>query len=211
MILNFPTIFVFSTLCKIGNPLPPCDSNANSSDSEPEEEVLITVQTVHIPVGSETDKSLVTATNRMGTKFCFICNAPETESAVKVFGTVSTHSKKPIFNIIWKIMDGKPSVRYETADASSMSDELICMECFEMVSSYDANKTSAKKLKKKIRQKLSITELYYEQAMSTPQSKDEGVEDDTDEQEQQHQEHQQSDVGMMENTACEVIDLCGDD
>lgn len=202
-----------STQCKIGNPLPPTETIENSSDSElDEEEVLITVQTVHIPmeIATQSISSTNATDNNNGTtaatarsKFCFVCNAPKNELFVKLFGTTSIHSKKPIYDFVWKFLGCKPSVRNETADVSSLGEEVICHECFELVCNYDAARSDAKRLKKQIRQKLTITEMYFEQTrnavpVATPP-------DESD------NEGEQSDVVMMEDTVCDVIDLCDDD
>lgn len=97
-------------------------------------------------------------------------------------------------------MGSKPSVRNGTADASNLSEEVICNDCFEMVCNYDAARSTAKRLKKQIRQKLAITETYFEQTanatVTPPNEADDG---------------EQSDVTMMEETVCDVIDLCDDD
>lgn len=194
------------------NPAPSSEANDNDSDAE----VLISVQTVHTPVkdAQQTSQSADTPNANGGStatpvsaapnsRFCFVCNAPSNDSFVKMFGTVSTHSKKSIYDFIWKFLDSKPSVRHETADASSLNDEVICSECFKMICDFDVARSHAKRLKKQIRQKLAMTEAYFEQSqnpnhMDATQTATEDVED-----EQQHQH-----ANMME---CTVIDLCDDD
>lgn len=210
--------FFHSTQCKLETeaiPMPSPETNNNSSDSE----VLISVQTVHTPANStqNTTRSTVTAnasddsTTTQGpvatnSKFCFVCNAPSKDSFVKMFGTVSNYSKKSIYDFIWKFLDCKPSVRHETADASSLNDEMICSECFIMICDYDIARSNAKRLKKQIRQKLAITETYFEQKQNRMDATQTAAED-VDGEQQQQQQHPQHDDTME----CDVIDLCDDD
>ena len=103
-------------------------------------------------------------------------------------------------------MDYKPSVRHAMADASSLSDEMICSECFKMICNYDEARSNARRFKKQLRQKLAITETYFEQSqnkMDTTQTAKDGGEDD--------RQHGKSDVEIMEDDACDIIDLCDDD
>lgn len=192
----------------------PSSSEANDTGSD--SEVLISVQTVHTPVkdrqntsqaavttsaiGGSTTTPVSVATNP---KFCFVCNAPSNDSFVKMFGTVSTYSKKAIFDFIWKFLDCKPSVRHETADASSMNDEVICTECFKLICDYDVARSQTKRLKKQIRQKLAVTEAYFEQSQN-PNDVD-ATETATEDVEGERQQQQ------PEYMECNVIDLCDDD
>lgn len=190
------------------NPLPSSEANDSDSDSE----VLISVQTVHTTVKNTQNTSQSTATTNANDdstatsvpaatnpRFCFVCNAPKDDSFVKMFGTVSTYSKKSIYDFIWKFLDCKPSVRHETADASSLNDEVICSECFEMICNYDVVRSHTKRLKKQIRQKLAITEAYFEQAQNQNEMDvTQTASEDADELQQQQME-------------CGIIDLCDDD
>lgn len=197
------------------------ETNVNNSYPELDEEVLITVQTVHTPLKdtptanqsnvTATATATATATDAKTPKFCFICNAPNKESFIKMFGSESTYSKKPIYDFIWKFLGNKPSARNATANASTLNDEVLCTECFEMICDYDEARSNTKRFKKQIRQKLAITETYFEQSQNgmnaTQAAKDLG----DNGQQQQQQQQRQIDVLDMENSMCEVIDLCGDD
>lgn len=109
-------------------------------------------------------------------------------------------------------MDHKPSARNATADAASLNDEVICAGCFKMICNYDEARSNAKRLKKQIRQKLTITETYFEQiqnGMDANATQTAMVCDDNNG--QQEQQNQQSNVMIMEDDVCDVIDLCDDD
>lgn len=111
-----------------------------------------------------------------------------------------------MYDFIWKFLGSKPSVRNANADASSLNDEVICEVCFKMICDYDEARSSARRLKKQIRQKLTITERYFEQMQNRTDATQTAMEcDDGDCQEQQ------TDAMIMEDDVCDVIDLCDDD
>lgn len=99
-------------------------------------------------------------------------------------------------------MDNKPSVRHETTDAPDLNDEVICSECFKMICNYDVARSHAKRLKKQIRQKLAITETYFEQIRNETDATQTMAEDG---------DNNQQEWSDMTNAECEVIDLCDDD
>lgn len=195
--------------------MPSSVTREDNAQSDLDQEVLITVQTVHIPLEdtqSETESIPITnatdnaaATAAASSKFCFVCNAPKNESFVKMMSSVTIHSKKTIFDFIRKFMGSEPSVRNTTADATSLNDEMICNDCFKLVCNYDEARSNAKRIKKQIRQRLSITETYFEESqnlMDTTQTEDECGDGE---------QQQRSDVMYTEYDACDVIDLCDDD
>lgn len=214
MIFYFFTIC--STQCKSDNSRPSTELNEKNLESDlDDEEVLICVQTVNIPLTNAQDATqLVSTANAIGnstiiakdaasSKFCFVCNARCNESSVNMFGSVTAHSKKSIYDFIWKFLGNKPSVRNATTDASSLNDEVICKNCFGTISDYDVARSNAKRLKKQIRQKLIITETYFEQSQSELNATETADERDNDQQQQQ--------TKTMDMDVNDVIDLCDDD
>lgn len=185
-------------------------SETHDTNTQLDKEVLITVQTVHTPLQDTKNagQSNFTAPATATPKFCFICNAPNNDSFVKMFGSESTYSKKPIYDYIWKFLGNKPSARNATADASNLNDEVLCSDCFGMICDYDESRSKTKRLKKQIRRKLAITETYFEQrqnAMDVTQPAERVGGND------QQEQQQPTGVITMANNTCEVIDLCDDD
>lgn len=91
---------------------------------------------------------------------CFICNITS-QSYVDLYGSSAPHSGKCIFNFVWKFLGGKPSVRNDATDASSMKPEVVCTECVTMINQYDAARVVAKRYKKQLREKLTSTEAHF--------------------------------------------------
>lgn len=117
-------------------------------------EVLLTVQTVHTGITSD----LSHTTDNIDDQSCFLCNKQNSESFMDLYTTVTTYSKKSIYNFIWKFMDGNPSVRNDVLDASCLQDDVICYECLVMINEYDSSHEMAKKCKKQLCQRLKKTE-----------------------------------------------------
>lgn len=181
----------------------------SEQESEIEDEVLFSVQTVSQPANIVNSENIPSNSNCNTEQIaCFICNRPSNEPFADIYSTVSD-SGTAIYDFIWQFLGNKPSVRNSETDASNLSNHVICKECLCSINQYEAARSTAKRFKKDIRQKLSQTEMYFEQ-----------LENQSDEQTQGNVEQDQrnpirdTDTSRQLNKPSEipnVIDLCEDD
>lgn len=129
---------------------------------EPRGELLVSVQTMPTLVQStETsdDPSMVPSGNE--SRKCFICNSSRYGPFTNVYNEhIHMRSNKPIISFIWKILGERLSQRMNSVEDIGEEEE-ICVECLEMIRSYDDASNTAKRLKKQLRNRLAKTEAYY--------------------------------------------------
>lgn len=144
------------------------DLNGPATETPPqtqkESEVLVSVQTISETVDQSDDVGNVAdevenspLTNQSNQNVCFICNSTENKLFKSMYTTVSGASKTVIFELVWKFLGGRPSVRNETTDASCMN-EVVCGECLDLVNEYDAARADAIDLRKGLINKITETE-----------------------------------------------------
>lgn len=142
---------------------------SNDVEPEPEPEVLLTVQTIHIENTNDDQKDNVSTTTTANDhsqatqshdegQSCFVCNTSSSASFMDLYTTVTTHSKKNIYSFVWKFLGGKPSVRNDMIDANCLKEDVVCIECLEMINEYDAARIVAKQFKKQLCDRLNKTE-----------------------------------------------------
>lgn len=174
------------------------------SIQENESEVLISVQTVSQPVNIINSENITSNEPTNQQIACFICNRSSNEPWADIYFTVSD-SGIPIYDFIWNFLGSKPSVRNNGTDANDLKNHVICKECLCSINQYDKARSTAKRFKKDLRQKLAETEMYFEQ-----------LENQIDEQEnvEHDQDKQNRGTSTASNESPEtlnVIDLCEDD
>lgn len=135
---------------------------------------------------------------------CFICDSSRYGPFTNVYEHINMRSNKPIINFIWKILGEQLSPRMNSIEDVGEEEE-ICVECLEMIRSYDAANNTAKRLKKQLRNRLAKTEAY---CCSTQNVIDDIVDIDaiTDGGDESCVINSRRNVG----NGNEVIDLCND-
>lgn len=194
------------------------DAPDSGTEAEAEPEVLISVQTVNsapenASASSQTPTVIVndpSSNASANQQICFICNSSSDRPFSDLYGTPSSHSTTPIYDFVWKFLGGKPSVRNDATDASSLNNDVVCAGCLDMLNKYDEAHTNSKLFKREIRRKLDKTEAYFQLVQN--QKADTTVERRSDE----HPDNEAAFTHSDDSIICmeivpSVIDLCDDD